>query len=333
HETRSGKAVAVYVQGRSGMGKTMLVRNFLDQLIESEPNAVVLSGRCYKQESVPYKALDSIVDALSRYLSQIPPLQAEAVLPIDVLLLARLFPVLRQVEVVAKARRKAPSIPDSKELRRRAFSALRELFTRLTDKNPLVLFIDDLQWGDLDSASLLGEILRPPDPPPLLLIGSYRSEEADISPFLKAFRSSNALSGMAAEAREMIVGELSPLDSEQLALILSSSDHPISSARAQAIARESGGNPFFISQLVRYSNSASESTQGGYCPIEVTLGEVISARVSQLPETARRLLEVVSASGCPLEHSVIRRAVKFDIDENKTLAVLQSAHMIRITGT
>ena len=54
---------SVFVFGRTGMGKTTLIRSFLDDLIEKD-DAIVLSGRCYERESVPYKALDSLIDAL-----------------------------------------------------------------------------------------------------------------------------------------------------------------------------------------------------------------------------------------------------------------------------
>ena len=111
---------------------------------------------------MPYKALDGVIDSLSQYLGRLRRTEAETLVPSDALALSRLFPVMLQVEAVATAPRLEPEILDPLVLRRRAFSSLRELLTRMADRRPLVLYIDDLHWADADSALLLEELLRPP---------------------------------------------------------------------------------------------------------------------------------------------------------------------------
>ena len=63
-DSREGRPVAAIVRGSSGMGKSALVRQFLDE-VAIPSGAIVLEGRCYERESVPYKGLDSVIDALT----------------------------------------------------------------------------------------------------------------------------------------------------------------------------------------------------------------------------------------------------------------------------
>ncbi len=63
---RDGQAKFVFVEGASGTGKSVLVEAFVQQAIGR--GAVVLNGRCYEMESVPFKAIDSLVDSLVEYL-------------------------------------------------------------------------------------------------------------------------------------------------------------------------------------------------------------------------------------------------------------------------
>jgi len=321
---RQGRAVTLFVHGRSGAGKTTLVNRFLDGLAEN--TAVVLSGRCREQEWVPYKAVDGLIDALSRYLKLLPVPDARELLPRDVMSLTRVFPVLGRVAAVAGAPGRAAVASDPRELRRRAFAALRELLARIGDRRPLVLFIDDLHWGDSDSAALLTEVLRPPDPPVLLLLGSYRSEDGSSSLFLRALLTpEGAVSGI--DHRELDVEPLTPAEAEELALELLGRDTPGAAVYARTVAAESQGSPFFVHELVQHAGRADHPPGG-----VGILDEVLWSRIERLPEGARRLLEVVAVSGRALGGAEASKAAGVETGERAALAALRSGWLVRSAG-
>jgi eukaryotic-like serine/threonine-protein kinase len=327
---RKRKTESVFVFGRTGTGKTTLVRTFLDELVDRQ-EAIVLSGRCYERESVPYKALDSLIDALARFLKELPAHEAQRLLPEDAAFLGRVFPVLESVEAIALARRGAPELPDQQELRRRSFAGLRELLLRLGERAPLVLAIDDLQWGDVDSAILLSDLMLSPRSPVLLFIGCFRSEDLEQSPFLHEIRKSMAKDAGLLDHRELAVEALTQAEARELALALLGRDDAVSLAQAHLVARESRGNPLFIDELVRHIQSG-EPTERWEDIGQLDLDEVLWTRIQWQPEEARRLLAVVAISGRPISQALAFQASELGVSGRVALASLRSARLIRCIG-
>ena len=325
-QARRGETVTLRIRGPSGMGKSALVRRFLDGLAFREPEGVILTGRCHERESVPYKAMDSLVDALSQYLRRLPPALAAEILPRDILALTRLFPTLRRVGAVASARRRVLDIPDVQELRRRAFAAMRDLVGRLAERGPLVLFIDDLQWGDADSGQLLGEILRSPDSPALLLIESFRDDLPE-SPFFRA-RDGATPGGAGSVVMTLPVGELDLDAARRMAEGLIGGNAAAAREQAETIAHESSGNPFFIRELVRY-----RAEHGLRRVSDLTIDQLILGRVAALDAPARALLEIVAVAGRPLATPTAADAADVAGEEREPLAALQRAHLARLRDT
>ena len=320
----------VFVHGRSGIGKSSLVERFLTEL-STRPSVVILPGRCYERESMPYKAFDSVVDSMARYLAALPRHEAAELTPRDAPTLAQVFPVLRQVETIAGAPQRAAQVLDQHELRRRAFAALRELVGRLGDRRRVVIYIDDLQWGDVNSAALLREILRPPDAPAFLLIGSYRSEYEGRSPALDALLT-EIPGGPGLERRDVLLGPLDPEETRSLAERLlrergGGTRDP--GERIEQIVRESEGSPYLLEEIA--AGSEFDFGKPG-AAAGLTLDSVLYNRIAALPGERRRLLETVAVSVRPLGERQALQAAGIETQGSGLLIALRAARLIRGTG-
>ncbi|HTM19695.1 MAG TPA: AAA family ATPase, partial [Kofleriaceae bacterium] len=325
---QAGPGRVVYLHGPSGIGKSALVQQFLRE-VGADARAVVLAGRCYQRESVPFKAVDSLIDSLSRFLVALPADDIEPLLPPDIHLLARVFPVLRRVDAIARIRRGA-GVPDPHELRRRAFAALRALLARLGARRPLLLFIDDLQWGDADSVPILDGLMRPPDAPSLLLIASYRTADAAGSPLLQALFRRHARLGPAANVEQIALDTLPPESAGELAARMLAGSGCATETAGQ-LAEAAAGNPFFLHELVR---AFAAQPAGGAQPSRAPdLEQVIMARVAELPPAARRLLELTAVAAGPTPLGVVRAASRMDEAQRpEPIKALAAAHLVRLGG-
>jgi eukaryotic-like serine/threonine-protein kinase len=322
--SKQGQAVSVYVHGTPGMGKTALVAHFLAELRRREAEVVVLEGRCYERESVPYKALDGVVDSLSKYLLLLAPEQVDDLMPVDAPALARLFPVILQVGAIRAAPMREQLLADPAVLRRRAFTALRELLARLALRQPLVVFISDLHWADADSTALMEDLLRPPDAPPLLLIISFRSEEIETKSFIKQLL--KRVDG--ATCREIKLQPLADPEARELVRSLLPAEQREYESALNVIVSEAAGNPLFLEELTRYALTSGRAQAAG-----LSLGEMICARLKQQPAGARQLLETLSVAARPLRPDIAAQATGLRDDEAPLIAALRAARFLRSGST
>jgi tetratricopeptide (TPR) repeat protein len=319
-----GQSVSLCVYGRSGIGKTMLVRHFNAGLRSAE-RAVVLSGRCYVRESVPYKALDGVIDKMSRLLKSLPAEQVEERLPKDTGALAWVFPVLRRVQAIDRRAELSLGITDRRELRRRAFAALREAFETISLERPVVIHIDDLQWADQDSIDVLHGLLESFERARLLFILSFRSEEISNLPFLEQLL---ARAGTPA-ARAIELGPLSTADAASYVETMLGPKWPAAHSYAQTLARDSDGNPFLLDQMARVALAVG----GERDTRSLRVGEMLNTRVSQMPEGARELVEVLAIAGQPIDAEVAYQSAGLLGDERPLVTSLRIAHLLRTSAS
>ena len=311
-----GRPSVIVVRGRSGMGKSTLVHRFLDRLVAED--ALVLRGRCYEREDIPYKAIDGLVDELSDWWIDQTPKDAQAILPRDARLLPTLFPMLGRVPAIADAPR-TRAFADPQALRSHAYDALREALQRLADRRRLALFLDDLQWVDRDTTTLLADLMRAPDPPALLLVLSCRAgEDTAVLELVRRFDAA------------LTVVDVGPLDDDTAAQLAAAQLGDVGDETLRGLVREAAGNPFFLSELTRYlhGKTSLEGVAGR------GLEAMLSDRLDSLGADARVVADLVAIAGEPISRRMIAAAAGLATPElARQLTHLRAQRVVRAAGS
>jgi hypothetical protein len=302
----------VRIEGTSGIGKTALVDHFLAEL-GAEP--MILRGRCYERESVPFKVLDEVVDALSRQLARLGPLASAKLTPRHAGELCRVFPVLARLPAFADE--SVPAGLGSTELRRRAFDAFHEMLARIADRQPVVIAIDDVQWGDADSRGALAQLLERSGPARVLWVLGHRTGE-DHGGFVRGLDALTSADGSVTTS----VITLAPLDAEQAKQLARARAAHLDDAAIDEIARESAGSPFFIDELVRGRRLSDGQRE--------SLAERIRARIAARSPEAVRLMELVALAGRPVPLAAVLAAAGATGDA--AIPELRAGSLVRLLG-
>lgn len=325
-ETLVGQSAMVLVQGPSGIGKSALVEHFTR--IALQRGALLLTGRCRERESMGYKAVDGLIDSIVGFLDGLPQHEALALVPPEISDLTTLFPSLRAARALAGLPTRGTEIPDRAMARQRAIVAFRAMLASFRRRAPVVVWVDDLQWSDEESALLLGPVLGGAGSVPLLFIGSSRSGSAGRGPLLEAMLADRSL--RFPDLKHLRLDPLPPEQSERLALHLLTPSVPDASEVALKICGEARGHPLFIAELVHSVRDASRSSRAASCS---TLLDLVNQRVATLPVAARDFLDLTVVAGAPLALGVVRQVQGIGPAEARLIVDSLRAHrMVRTEG-
>lgn len=248
----AGARALVLVRGYAGIGKTALIQQLVRPIVRHK--GIFISGK-FDQivRGVPFGALIQAFRGLVRQLlGETEERLAywrerlQQALGANAGVLTEVLPEIEYLVGVHPA----PASLGSVESQNRFQRVVQRFVAALaTAEHPLVLFLDDLQWADAATLSLLEPLVTSPELGCLMLLGAFRDHDLESTPRLA--HALAALDKSGADIEHLALGPLAPAD---LALMLAEALHAGANevaALAALVHRKTGGNPFFTMQYLR----------------------------------------------------------------------------------
>jgi tetratricopeptide (TPR) repeat protein len=322
-EACEGSLRLALISGEAGVGKTRLSTHLA--LLAHGLGATVLYGRCDEDLGVPYQPW---VQALGHFVKEAPRPILDAHVERHGGDLARLIPALGdRVPELASPRQSDPETE-----RYLLYAAAAGLLEGAGEQEPLLLILDDLQWADGPTLSLLRHVVTSGASMRVMVVGTYR--DSDLS-------RDHPLTSLLADLHREQGGErlkLTGLQAEDVvALMESAAGHEMDEdgrALAREIARETAGNPFFAGELLRHLTESGvivEQDGGRWhlvgdvaeLGLPQSVREVVGRRVERLGSDARTALSAAAVIGRDFEIDLLVAVVEFG--EARLLDLLEEA--------
>ena len=272
-------ATSLLVSGEAGIGKTRLVSEFT--LSVALENVRLLESRCYPAEAeVPY---GPVIDGLRPIAAEVARRPAS-----DLESFTRVGHLLPEFEYLT---RDEGHRVDPAAWRRRLYEEVTGLVRLALEATPIVWIIEDVQWMDATSTSLLHYMTRRLEGFPFLLIATLRvARGADLPAALPL--SPPGASDLSSEVR------LAPLSAEQIGEILRlAAPDPGHKAALQLAQRLAGGNPLYAVEVFRAAVGSMEwaAEASRWDPLtDARLSKVLAVRLKGLSRRALTLLQATA---------------------------------------
>ncbi len=309
-ETLAGRGRTVLLAGGAGIGKSAILRAFAQKAAPA--GAQVLVGECVEIEARrpfgPFLDLAAVARGQS----------ASSTDAAELLGLPDGRGGLSLVE--------SPSEGE----RYQVHAAFARFFGELVLRTPLVLVVEDLHWADEATLELFPYLARKLRERPVLLVGSYRSDE---------LHRRHPLTHLLAElSRGRLATELNldPLSLEQTGIMIRATlalSRPPTTEFRTALHERCGGNPFFIEEVLRvlvergdlsYRDGAWRRTKDVFAlAIPVTVRDAVQHRMRALAPDARRAIQVAAVIGQRFDFDLLQRVT--GLPEAALLEALRAA--------
>lgn len=306
-EATRGRAQLLLLSGDGGVGKTRLVQ---EAAASAERDGWhVVTGRAYPLETaIPYALFG---DALEPLFATLDAAALTRLTRGDKRILSALTPRLLTEAELAQQR-----LTDSitlAEQRLRLHTSVLQLLGRLSERQPLLLCLENLQWADSSSIELLHFVSRQLGKERLLLVASWNESDRPLSEELRLALRSLRTMRTATDLR------LTPLSGDEVASLLSTAFHVEREAVAPfatLLQDTTRGNPFFVDQTLRelVSRGALREQGGVWVGWHVeqlllppSVRELLLARLDRLSADARLVSDVIAVIGTTAPHDVVRR--------------------------
>jgi serine/threonine protein kinase/class 3 adenylate cyclase len=319
-----GHGSLLMLVGEPGIGKTRLSEEA--GVYARLRGAQTLLGHCHETEAgLPYLPF---VEAIRQYVTERPAEEVRAALGDAGSDVAKL---------VSEIRERIPDLPPSspaepEQERYRLFESVSSFLINAAKAQPLLLVLDDLHWADRPTLLLLEHLARKLAGARLLIIGTYRDVELDrrhpLGSILADLRREHVYE------RVLLKGLSLESVAELMAAIAQHALNPQGVALAEAIHRETEGNPFFIEEIIRHlgESGAIYRKEGRWVtdaqsPDELSIPEgirdVIGRRLSRLSETCNQALGHAAVLGREFSFDVLARMS--GLGEDALLAAVEEA--------
>ena len=313
--TGEGRRVLL-VSGEAGLGKTTLVAEATRALCQN--GFIALFGHCEEDLVTPYQLF---AEALGHYVTHAPEQQLLGHIEDHGSELSRLVPSVSS---------RVPGLPPSKATdadteRYLLFAAVVGLLGKMSNDQPVVLVLDDLQWADKGSLLLLRHLAAADESMRVLVIGTYRDNELSQSHALRETL------GVLRRGSDVSRIELTGLDDSGVVSFLEAAagqaleDPGVN--LAHAVYRETDGNPFFVSEVLRHLSETGviyqDSTTGRWSvaasleqmALPDSVREVIGGRVVRLGTEAERVLSIAAVIGRDFDLDLLTKATNSTDDD------------------